>query len=346
MKQALQHSKVKLTWDEDDQQRKQIAKKAFSQRDIEDNELKAYLASSDSESEDYERESKKEKYRSLLGGLTFGGKGKSEPTGEVEVTFTSGLNEDDKGKPVIELQETTIEAYARKEKERRKARKEKMKAGRAGEDGAAEKPAAAPAAEAEPDQAAVDLGFNDPFFDEPEQSNAALKKAQKQKRREEKEKEAAEKATKRAELELLMEEDVLGPDGRKLSHFDMKQIVKADKMKKVKKAKHRKPLKETEGLQEDFQMDVKDPRFKAVFERHAFAIDPTNPRFVKTDGTKQLMEEKRKRVASNSATTDAAGAPPDEDGRERKRKKTAKPVAKKDELQSLVRSLKKKAKQA
>lgn len=336
-----------MTWDEDDRQRKQIAKKAFSQRDIEDNELKAYLASSDSESEVDERESKKEKYRSLLGGLTFCGKGKGEPTGEVEVTFTSGLDEGDKGKPVIELQETTIEAYARKEKERRKARKEKMRVGRVGKDESAQKPTATPAAAAaEPDPAAVDLGFNDPFFDEPEQSNAALKKAQKKKRREEKAKEAEEKASKRAELELLMEEDVLGPDGRKLSHFDMKQIVKADKMKKVKKAKHRRALQETEGLQEDFQMDVGDPRFKAVFEKHAFAIDPTNPRFVKTEATKKLMEVKRKMVATSSPITDADGAPPDEDGPPGKRKKTAKSVTKKDELQSLVQSLKKKAKPA
>ena len=253
----------------------------------------------------------------------------------MEVTFTSGLNEAGKDAKVLELEETTIEKYARKEKERRKARKEKLKSGReAGE------PEPKPVEEQQPEQAAVDLGFDDPFFDEPVQSNATLKRAEKQKRKEAKAAEAAEKASKRAELELLMEDDdaILGGDGKKLAHFDMKQVVKAEKMRKVKKAKHRKPLAETEGLQEDFEMDVKDPRFSAVFERHDFAIDPTNPRFVKTEGIQRIMEEKRKRGTGRKG---AEKTPAEEEGK-RKRVKTGK----KEELQSLVRSLKKKAKKA
>lgn len=349
--QALQHSKVKLLWDEDDAQRKQMSKKAFSQRDIEQNELKAYLAS-DSESEDDDKEDKKEKYRALLGGLTFGGKTKDEPTGEMEVTFTSGLDDADKGGKVIELEETTIEKYARKEKERRQARKDRTKAARdeaaegtPGGDAKTSKKAAPVVVEEEPDQAAKELGFDDPFFDEPATSNATLKRAAKEKRKEEKAKEAAEKASKRAELELLMadEDHILGQDGQKLSHFDMKQVVKAEKLKKVKKSKRKKVMVEAEGLQEDFEMDVKDPRFEAVFERHDFAIDPTNPRFVKTEGTKKLMEERRKRAATGAGREDGA---PDEDGRDRKRKKTSSKEGKVDELQSLVASLKKKSKLA
>jgi len=341
--QALQHSKVKLTWDEDDAQRKQVSKKAFSQRDIEETELRAYLAS-DSDSEVEDKDKNMEKYRALLGGLTFGGKAKAEPTGELEVAFTSRLDEDKDGK-VIELEETTIEKYRRKEKERREARKAKMKAQRGGTTtGDENQQKAAPKAEAqEPDQAAVELGFDDPFFDEPMQSNAVHKKAEKQKRREEKAKEATEKASKLAELELLVADDdnILGKDGKKLSHFDMKQVINAEKLKKAKKSKYKKVMPKAEGLQEDFEMDVKDPRFAAVFERHDFAIDPTNPRFVKTEGTQKLMEERKKRSAARSGKDDAA--PDEEDGRQRKRKKNAKD-GKKDELQSLVQSLKKKSK--
>jgi hypothetical protein len=344
---ALQHSKVKLTWDEDDQQRKQVAKKAFSQREVEENELKAYLASSDSESDGDDKESKKEKYRALLGGLTFGGKTKGEPTGEMEVTFTSGLEGEDKNGKVLELEETALEKYIRKEKERKKARKEKHKAKIAAANGDAAPAQKQASAEAEEvDQAAVDLGFNDPFFDEPVQSNAALKKAEKQKKREAKAAEAAEKASKRAELELLMEDDeqILGKDGKKLAHFDMKQVVKAEKLKKVKKSKlKKKALEQAEGLQDDFEIDVKDPRFGAVFERHDFAIDPTNPRFINTENTKKLMEEKRKRTAAR-AGGDKDGAP--EEGREVKRKKTGPDGGKKDELSRLVQSLKKKSKGA
>jgi hypothetical protein len=53
----------------------------------------------------------------------------AEPAGEMKVTFTSGLDKDRDGK-VFEIEETTIEKYRKKEKERREARKAKMKAER------------------------------------------------------------------------------------------------------------------------------------------------------------------------------------------------------------------------
>lgn len=343
--QALQHSKVKLAWDEDDAQRKQLAKKAFSsQHDIQETELKAYLAS-DSDSDVEDKAKAADKYRALLGGLTFGGQTKSELAGEMEVTFTSGLAEPGgKGGQVLDDdEETTIEKYRRKEKERRTARRAKMLAARATDAGGKQdvgaEPEPKPGPKPESQEPGGTLGFDDPFFDEPAQSNAALRKAEKQKRRQEKAKEAAEKASKRAELELLMADD--NDDGKKLSHFDMKQIVKAEKQKQKATAKKsrssKRRLAEPDGLQEDFEMDVKDPRFAPVFERHDFAIDPTNPRFVKTEATKKLMDERRRRSA---AARGGGGAAPDEDGRERKRKRTG--GGRKDELLGLVQSLKRK----
>ena len=51
---ALQHSKVKLTWDADDGVRKDIQQRAFtgSRKDLDENELRAYLASDHSSDED------------------------------------------------------------------------------------------------------------------------------------------------------------------------------------------------------------------------------------------------------------------------------------------------------
>lgn len=46
---ALQHSNVKLTWDETPADRVEVAKRAFTQKEIDDMDFKAYLAS-DSES--------------------------------------------------------------------------------------------------------------------------------------------------------------------------------------------------------------------------------------------------------------------------------------------------------
>ncbi|KAF8248067.1 hypothetical protein K440DRAFT_661052 [Wilcoxina mikolae CBS 423.85] len=347
---ALQHSKVKLTWDEDDAQRKQVSKKAFSRREFEETELKAYLAS-DSDSDVGDEHGYHEKYQALLCSLVFSDKTKHEPTGEIEVTFTSGLDEEKDGK-VIEHEETTIEKYCRKEKQRREMRRVKMTARKERTStGDESKLNIEPKAEPEePDRAAVEMGFNDHFFHEPVQSNPELKKLERQKgnwqKRREKENEDSKKASKLAELGFLMGDDdnLFRKDGNnvlKLGHFDMKLVVKAANLKKSNESKRMKRIREAEGQQEGFEMDIQDPRFAAVFERHDFAIDPTNPRFIPTEGTQKLMEERRKR----SATREGWDAPNEEDRSQRKRKKTMK-VGKRDELQSLVQSLKKRSNMA
>jgi len=42
-------------------------------------------------------------------------------------------------------------------------------------------------------------------------------------------------------------------------------------------------------------MNVKDERFKALFEDHQFALDPTNPHFKKTKAMAALLEERQNR---------------------------------------------------
>lgn len=118
---ALQHSKVKLTWDETPSDRLKMASKAFSQKEIDDMDFKAYLAS-DSESD---AEELKSKYQSLLGGVL----GPKEDDMDMEITFTPGGGDNnDQAEESESGEETTIEKYRRKEKERRKRRMEKLKA--------------------------------------------------------------------------------------------------------------------------------------------------------------------------------------------------------------------------
>ncbi|CUS10169.1 unnamed protein product [Tuber aestivum] len=339
---ALQHSKVKLTWDEDDQQRKLATKRAFSQRDMEDMDLKDYLASSDSESESGAREAAKDKYRALLSATGFGKKDGPELAGDMEVTFASGLSEKAKGRKVIEEDEeaeTTIAKYARKEKERKQHRKERLKGAREG-NGGGDKPGKA---EDEAGDITTNLGFNDPFFADAPASKSAEKKEKKRKDREAKAAEAAENASKRAELELLMAGEDVNADDKKLHHFDMKQIVKAEK-KKGKKIKRRKEGPEPEGMQDGFEIDVKDPRFAAVYEKHEFAIDPTNPRFVKTKAMVKLLEERRNRTQKrdNDEGKEVEGRG---EGKKRKVDKPDKGGKDKDELKRLVQSLKSKSKE-
>lgn len=316
---ALQHSKVKLTWDmhPEEVSRKESIKKAFtgSRADVAENDLRAYLAS-DSEGEDEEDDfgedapaeaqeeeeaplSKKElarrKMRAALGlsDEPAAKPSKSGPVGEMQITFTPALS----GKPEKreEGEETTIEKYKRKEKERKEKKRAKSLAKREGLD-----PDAVQEDQTVEGPAEEDLGFDDPFFtSEPVQpTKSAMRKEERLKKRAAREREEAESAAQKAQLELLMA-DENGDGGAHLDHFDMKEIMKAEKQK-GKKGKGKKGKKGTAGedqggLQEDFKMDVEDSRFKAVFESHEFAIDPSNPKYKATQGMKKLLEEGRKK---------------------------------------------------
>ncbi|EGS21739.1 uncharacterized protein CTHT_0036060 [Thermochaetoides thermophila DSM 1495] len=348
---ALQHSKVKLTWDMHPEElaRKETIRKAFtgSRADLAENDLRAYLASdTDSDDEDIgpsadgkdneeaklsKKELARRKLRAALGlpddPIESLKPSKDGPVGEMQITFTPALSE----KPQKEdVEETTIEKYKRKERERKEKRKLKALAKKQGVDLETlleEKKKA--------EEPVEDLGFDDPFFTtEPTlPSKSALRKQEKQKKRAAREKEEAEDATQRAQLELLMADE--NGDGAHLDHFDMKEIMRAEKKGKKKK-KGKKGEEDRGGLQEDFKMDVDDPRFKAVFESHEFAIDPSNPKFKATTGMKKLLEEGRKK--RKAAPEDIPGV-----GKEDRSSKKAKQDDL-SELSSLVNAVKKKVK--
>ncbi|KAH7061972.1 hypothetical protein BKA63DRAFT_527180 [Paraphoma chrysanthemicola] len=331
---ALTHSKVKLTWDADDTTRKEVQKRAFSRKDIDENELKAYLGSDSSSSEDEEEVAKADKASKLRAALGLGTSSKSskpkkkssdkrdrdfpKPDGDMEITFTGGLlNDSSKGSVFendIPVQETTMERYVRKEKERKAKRKERAKARKEGRD---------PDAEAEePDQDALpdeEDPFNDPFFaSDPEEmaraekaEKAESKKSKKAKKREEEEAQAEATAAERANLELLM----AGEDGAKTHHFDMKEIAKAEKAKK----KGKKAKKTAAPVVEDnFKVNTADPRFAQLYESHEFAIDPTNPRFKESAGMKALLDEGRKKRKQGGGEVE-----PDREREPKKSKKEA-----------------------
>lgn len=357
---ALQHSKVKLTWDKEDDTRKNVAARAFrgGQAEIDENDLKAYLGS-DSSSDENEQEvevvdttlpassmskaepaptlSKKEQERAKLRaalGLSSATSGSSKtkdngPVGNIQVTFSSGLagNKNNRASGVFENspepEETTVEKYVRKEKERKARRKEKMKQPQS-EDAMLldvnEIDSDDQNADDDNDDVTRDptLGFNDPFFNDADESNAQLKtklrKEDRQKKRRERDAEEALVAKQRAELELLMADDNDNKpengagSGHVVRHFDMAEIERAEKLarkgKKNKKTKTKdKRLLEKESQQQrqrgieedDFKLDTADPRLSKLFESHEFAIDPTRGNVRKTKGTEQILDEARKR---------------------------------------------------
>lgn len=297
---ALQHSKVKLTWDADDMTRKEVQARAFrgSRKDIDENDLKAYLGRDSSEEEEDEedqavskKEQERQKMRSLLG---LGAEpvpkskkeGKDKPVGDLQVTFSAGLSASkDKKTSVFENEpepnETTLEKYVRKERERKKQRKSKLKG--------------TVVPEPEP-KAEEDAGFDDPFFAEPSNDKASESKVRKEdrmKKRAEREAETKATAAKRAELELLMVDD----KDTEMRHFDMNEIEKAERRaeKMGKKGNKLKNGKGESAVVDVLDVDVQDPRFARLFENHELAIDPTHPRFKATAGMKKLLDEGRKK---------------------------------------------------
>ncbi|KAI0132497.1 hypothetical protein BJ170DRAFT_250522 [Xylariales sp. AK1849] len=317
---ALQHSKVKLTWDihPDDASRRENIKRAFggSRSEIQENDLKAYLAS-DSEDEDDQqgnddvadgepkltkKELARQRMREALGlGIESASKSsKSAPVGEIEVTFALDDEDGDKGEQIpADVEETTVEKYMRKEREKKARKKEKAVAKRDGVEGT-EPDEEGPADQAEDE----DLGFNDPFFttDEPATvSKSAQRKEERLKKRELKEAEAKQKAAQKAQLELLMADDSQDAIGH-LGHFDIKEITRMEKQKFKKSKKKQKAITDRGGLQEGFELDAGD-RFKAAFESHEYAIDPSNPNFKATPGMKQLLEESRKKRSHGDETS-------------------------------------------
>ncbi|KAG0349364.1 pre-rRNA-processing protein esf1 [Podila minutissima] len=322
--QVFQHSNVKLTWDEDDADRIKVTRHKFSKQDLEDMDFKAYLASSDEEDSQDEDdiEATRRKYRALLAG---GNKDSDDSDAdsdddknqEMEISFAPGLSEaaaemleakKEREKPVVE--ETSIDAYKRKEKERKLRRKEaraaKVKANKGSDASDSEGSDVDMGGEALFSDDEDERLMNDSYFAEefaggdmmiPGKKGADKKKEGKSKNKKNKlrtKEERLEDNRKKAELELLME------DNRESNqHFNMKEIQKAEKKKNRNKKKGRNNNDKDKGedLQDDFKIDVKDPRFSALHESHHFALDPTNPNFKKTKAMGELMQERQKRTA-------------------------------------------------
>ncbi|KAL1748456.1 hypothetical protein HDZ31DRAFT_60195 [Schizophyllum fasciatum] len=316
---ALRHSRVKLTWDEDDPERARVTRRAFTKKEIEDNDFRQYIASSGSEDEGADdgpgasggKKAARERMRALL----LGGGGDDLPEGwgakddegdvDMEITFTPGLSEARAGG-----EETTLDKYQRKLREKRRKRKEEVK---------------------ERHAAAEDGG--DDFFEADEEAAPAGKKVKHNAKKAAKEAPAPRVESTAEELALVAASD--NPTAEP-HHFDMKAILKAEKNKKGKKKRAKKDADAEKDLQEDFTLDVTDARFAALHEDPSFAIDPTNPHFKKTKGMAALLEERVRRRKTAAGDGDS----------EPERKRAREPAAEDDgarSLQTLVESVKRKS---
>ncbi|KAK7165816.1 hypothetical protein R3I93_005788 [Phoxinus phoxinus] len=306
---ATTTAKVELTWDETDHDRVTALCRKFNKDELLDMDFKAYLASSSEEEEEEEEEEKEwteaeepaqplpeekkgrkgkksaeqiAKYRDLLKGIQEDKDKGNDGAMDMEITWVPGLKETTEklvkkkmmGKDVLSPWEEYLQKKKEKKKEKRKGKKE-------AEPGISD------------DELPADVDLNDPFFTEELGATESLDNKQNKKSRKKDEErtpeEQEELERRRAEMELLMADD----EDDKHKHFNYDKIVENQNLSKKKR---KKLLKSATPLENDeFKVDVHDPRFQSMFTSHLYNLDPSDPAYKKTKATQSILEEKLRR---------------------------------------------------
>ncbi|XP_043787394.1 ESF1 homolog isoform X2 [Apis laboriosa] len=299
---ALQQVKVNLTWDETNPERIEIAQKLNSGKlnEINETDLQAYLAtdSSDNEAEEeqQQKESQKnkinseeetnadpvEKYKALLKEIEE--KEEAKQKRDVELEFTWGLGTKEKAEKLVQerLKKdqnlTPFEQYLEKRKAKKKAKREERKKHRT---------------EDESDSENSEM-FNLDNHEKNNRLSHEKKNAIKSNNSFSSDDENEER--RKAELELLLMDE--NEDNKQ--HFNMKKIEENATMTKSKQKRlNKKKNTQDQIIKDNFEVNVQDSRFNALFTSHHFNIDPADPHYRKTKGTEALIKEKLKRRANN-----------------------------------------------
>ncbi|XP_063892042.1 ESF1 homolog [Helicoverpa armigera] len=302
---ALQQAKVELTWDATNPNRTETIKSALDGK-IDDLDLKDYLASS-SESEEenqVEDEAKSDqddedpilKYKKLLEDIEKKDEKKSNKDMEMEISWGIGIK--DKAEELVKKKMnsetknlTPFEKLVQKRKEKKKLKKLKNKEKKdAKEDEDSDSDGGSMS-----DDVPSDVDMNDPYFAEefnkPEfKKPKSESKTKKQKKADDDSDVDPEDEKKRAELELLLADD----DGK--AHFSLKKIQESESSKKSRrKKKLKEKMNEQKQSLPEFEINVNDDRFSALYNSHHYNIDPSDPNFKKTKNMEKLIQEKLKR---------------------------------------------------
>ncbi|KAM6298232.1 ESF1 homolog [Aegotheles albertisi] len=291
---AMGTSKVDITWDETDHERVTSLSRTFKKEELLDMDFQAYLASSSEEEEEEQqggdvaheiedekpRKSQKDdeeqiaKYRELLQSIQEKEKKQEEKDIGMEIKWVPGLKEtaEERVKNRLEGKDnlTPWQKYLEKKKEKRILKKKRK--------------ATAEREESE-DELPSDVDLNDPYFAEELEKTGLKKKPELVESTSEDEDEDEKQ---KAEMALLMMDDE--DDTRK--HFNYKKIVEQQNLSKKKK---KLLMKKKELLEDDFQVNVADTRFQAMFTSPLFNLDPSDPNFKKTKAVEKILEEKARR---------------------------------------------------
>jgi hypothetical protein len=309
---ALQHSKVKLTWDLDDPDRSRLTKVKNAKFDHLENDLRAYLASSsDEEEENFDEQENNQqraaKYRDLLlsNNRNVYGRKSHEDNDDLQITFTSGFDnqcllddleqhkqqeesevdhDDDDDDIHLEAQFSATDNSLEQQPPEEtvfEARLRKMK-----EHKKAKKESRLAKIEA--------------IKAEERRKNELRKQSVKRKHRHSDQVGTNENSLdeedqkKKAELDLLLLGDNVEDNRFESRHFDMDEVIKREKLAKSKRGKKSEPQVDV------FEANIDDPRFKAIYEEPSFGIDPTHPSYKPTKTMKRIISERQARLHQRS----------------------------------------------
>ncbi|XP_012866448.1 PREDICTED: ESF1 homolog [Dipodomys ordii] len=290
---AMGTSTVEITWDETDHERITTLNRKFKKEELLDMDFQAYLASSSEEEEEIEElqddgvivedgktkktqkddEEQIAKYRQLLQVIQDKEKKGKENDMEMEIKWVPGLKEsaEEMVKNKLEGKDklTPWEQFLEKKKEKKKLKKKQK----------------ALAEEASDDELPSDVDLNDPYFAEEVKKIGMKKKSMKSSKDSPSPEEEAELEKQKAEMALLVMDEE--EDGKK--HFNYSKIVEHQNLSKKKK---KQLMKKKELIEDDFEVNVSDARFQAMYTSHLFNVDPSDPNFKKTKAMEKILEEK------------------------------------------------------
>ncbi|KAM9589386.1 ESF1 homolog [Trichechus inunguis] len=295
---AMGTSTVEITWDETDHERITTLNRKFKKEELLDMDFQAYLASSSEDEEKIEEElqgddginaeedgktkkSQKDdeeqiaKYRQLLQVIQEKEKKGKENDMEMEIKWVPGLKEsaEEMVKNRLEGKDklTPWEQFLEKKKEKKRLKKKQK----------------ALAKETSEDELPSDVDLNDPYFAEEVKKMGVKKKSMKYAKDVTSPEEETEIESQKAEMALLMMDEEEEEGSKK--HFNYDKIVEHQNLSKKKK---KQLTKKKELLEDDFEVNVKDVRFQAMYTSHLFNLDPSDPNFKKTKAMEKILEEK------------------------------------------------------
>ncbi|MBZ3887624.1 ESF1-like protein [Sciurus carolinensis] len=292
---AMGTSTVEITWDETDHERITTLNRKFKKEELLDMDFQAYLASSSEDEDEIEEEiegndgisvedgktkkSQKDdeeqiaKYRQLLQVIQEKEKKGKENDMEMEIKWVPGLKEsaEEMVKNKLEGKDklTPWEQFLEKKKEKKRLKKKQKTL----------------AEETSEDELPPDVDLSDPYFTEEGKKLDIKKKSVKSTKDGTSLEEETEIERQKAEMALLMMDEE--EDSKK--HFNYNKIVEHQNLSKKKK---KQLMKKKELVEDDFEVNVSDTRFQAMYTSHLFNLDPSDPNFKKTKAMEKILEEK------------------------------------------------------